>query len=80
MLETDEFSGAWIKKSIKVNDGDMKTTKKLVLMQYKGGKHMDNTAMDHLDQKVTNTFLPQTVTFGGAGQRMLGAQGAKPIQ
>ena len=38
MLETDEFSRAWIKKSINVNGGDMNTAKKLALMQYTGGK------------------------------------------
>ena len=41
---------------------------------------MDNATMEHLDQQVPNTFPSQTATFGGAGERTVGAQDTRPIQ
>ena len=80
MLETDEFSRAWVKKSIKVNGGDMNTAKKLALMQYKGGKQWTKPPWSTCINRWLTLSCPQTATFGGAGQRTVGAQDARPIQ
>ena len=80
MLETDEFSRAWVTTGIKVTEGDMRTAKKLALMKYKGGKQTTKPPWGTWINRWLTLSSPPTATFGGAGQRTVGAQDTRSIQ